>query len=622
MPLSLNSLHRRAFTPLPLGTVRPKGWLEEQLRIQAEGLSGHLDEGFFTDLGSESSWLGGKGESWEMGPYWLDGIVPLAYLLQDSRLQAKVSKWINWTLYNPGEDGWLGPRTDHPDKWWPRAIMLKVLSQYGEATTDWRTEPAMMKYFELLTKSLPNDPLQVWGKFRWGEYLLSLLWLCARRPCPFLDELPEIIHSQGYNWSDHFTYFVIEKKVRQFPNLSTHVVNHAMAIKYPGLWSLFSGREEDRAATDMALEMLDRFHGCASGLFTGDEHLSGLNPSQGTELCAVVEFMYSLEILTSLFGRTSYADRLESLCYNNLPGTFTADMWAHQYDQQANQVICSVEKRDWTNGSDANIYGIAPNYKCCTANFSQGWPKFVSHMWMGTPDGGVAAVALGPSGVAANLNKVHVTITEKTDYPFSGVIEWEIKAQKTARFPLHIRIPGWADGAEITVNRESRKAVEPGTFHIINKVWEDGDRVVLNLPMKLRLSQRYNKSVAVHRGPLTFSLRIGAMWKQIGGEIPHADYEVHPTTKWNYALILDTKHPEKTLEVTEKPVRMPCFSEMNAPVTITAKARELSSWTMEGASAAPPPLSPVKTGTPVEDITLIPYGSAKLRITEFPVAEE
>ena len=482
--------------PLPLGSVLPRGWLKEQLKIQADGLSGHLDE-FWPQLGPDSGWLGGKGESWEIGPYYLDGLVPLAYLLNDGKLKSKVSKWINWTLSNLGEDGWIGPKTTRESQWWPRAVMLKVLTQYAEATGDRRVEPAMAKYFNLLNNTLDEKPLSSWGKFRWGENLVSLMWLCERRNCPALMDIANRIQSQGYNWSDHFNYFMIENKIRHNPNLATHVVNHAMAVKYPGLWSVFSGKKEDREGADNAMKMPSRFHGQATGIFTGDEHLSGLNPSQGTELCAVVEFMYSLEVLVSLFGETSYADILESVAYNNLPGTFSADMWAHQYDQQANQVLCTVEKRDWTNGEDANIYGLEPNYQCCTANFNQGWPKFVSHMWMETSDNGLAAITYGPSEVTISIYNSQVTIIEKTDYPFKGNVEFEIKTSSPAAFPLYLRIPGWVKNASVSINGEKPVSAKSGTFHTLVKKWQNKDKITLILPMELRLSNRFNNAIAV-----------------------------------------------------------------------------------------------------------------------------
>ena len=611
----------RALKPLPLGSILPRGWLREQLKIQAKGLSGHLDE-FWEPVGPNSAWLGGTGESWELGPYYLDGLVPLAYLLEDSGLKKKVSPWVNWTLSNLGSDGWLGPATDHNDQWWPRAVMLKVLAQYAEVTGDLRVEQAMASFFNLMLNTLADKPMKQWAKFRWGEFLVSLIWLCERRDCPLFDDVASLIQSQGYDWSDHFTYFTIENQVRGGTHLATHGVNHAMAVKYPGLWCLFSRSEEDRKASESAIELLDLYHGQATGIFTCDEFLAGKNPSQGTELCSVVEFMFSLETLISLFGKVADADRLESVAYNNLPGTFTADMWAHQYDQQANQVLCTREKRDWWNGEEANLFGLAPNYVCCTANFNQGWPKFVAHLWMATPARGLAAVAYGPSEVTTNIGNAQVTITEKTDYPFKGEIELEIKTSAPIAFPLSLRIPSWADGAMVTLNKERPVPAKPGEFHTIIHRWMKKDRVTLSLPMRLRVSSRYNDAVAVHRGPLTFSERIGSRWTQIAGETPHADYEVRPTTDWNYALIVDKTNPERSFTVRERGVKMPCFSEIKAPVVIEARGRSLPTWGMKGASAAPPPQSPVTTTNKIEKVELIPYGSAKLRITEFPWMEE
>ncbi|MBC7238834.1 MAG: hypothetical protein H5T71_01880, partial [Chloroflexi bacterium] len=90
----MTSLRPLAFEPLPLGSIHPAGWLANQLRLQAEGLSGHLDE-FWPDV-AQSAWIGGTAEGWERGPYWLDGLVPLAFLLEDARLQAKVSHWVDY----------------------------------------------------------------------------------------------------------------------------------------------------------------------------------------------------------------------------------------------------------------------------------------------------------------------------------------------------------------------------------------------------------------------------------------------------------------------------------------------------------------------------------------------
>jgi uncharacterized protein len=92
--LTPNPVMPGVFNLLPLGTVQPKGWLRSQLQIQANGLSGHLDEAW-PDVGSTSGWLGGKGESWERGPYFLDGLIPLAYLLNDERLKAKAQHLLN-----------------------------------------------------------------------------------------------------------------------------------------------------------------------------------------------------------------------------------------------------------------------------------------------------------------------------------------------------------------------------------------------------------------------------------------------------------------------------------------------------------------------------------------------
>jgi len=418
-------LQENAFAPLPLGSVKPQGWLRRQLQIQAEGLSGHLDE-FWPDLGPDSGWLGGKGESWERGPYYLDGLAPLAYLLEDKNLIAKANRWVEWTLSHQRETGAIGP---DPAKgkfaqewqaadWWPNMVMLKVLTQHQEATNDPRVIPLMTKYLKYHLRHAAEKPLVQWASYRWAEELLSIVWLYNRQPDPDLLALARELQKQAFDWKGHYAGFKYPDKVEKKQiKLDTHVVNNAMAMKTSAVWWQVSGDPSDRNAIYQLLEVMDRAHLFPNGVHSGDEHYAGRDPSQGTELCAVVEGMFSFEQLLAILGDPRFGDRLERIAFNALPATFKADMWAHQYDQQPNQVMCSVDKkRNWTsNGPDANIFGLEPNFGCCTANMHQGWPKFAAHLWMASRDEGLAAVAYAPSRVDARVRGgIPIAIVEDT----------------------------------------------------------------------------------------------------------------------------------------------------------------------------------------------------------------
>jgi hypothetical protein len=616
-------LQPSAFLPLPLTSVKPKGWLLEQLRTQANGLSGHLDE-FWPDLGKNSAWLGGTGEGWERGPYYLDGLVPLAYLTGDAQLMAKAKKWMDWTLNHTQPDGWIGPTNQqdpkHSQDWWPNYVMLKALSQYQEATGDPRVIPVMEKYFAYQAKHLEERPLKEWAIFRWQDEVLTIIWLYNRNGDAALLDLARKVRAQGHDWEAQFANFPFKDKVaRPDANLSSHGVNNGMAMKSAPVWWLVSGDPRDRAGLYEMMQGLDRYHGQPEGIFASDEHFAGRDPSQGTELCTVVEAMFSLEVDAAILGDAALGDRLERIAYNALPATLTSDMWAHQYDQQANQVLCSLANRRWsTNGPASNIFGLEPNFGCCTANMHQGWPKLAANLWMATPDQGLAAIAYGPSEVTAMVNGVSVTLDEKTDYPFRDAVTITAKLSRPTEFPLVLRIPRWAEGATVSVNGQAAGGVKRGEYFRIGRKWSNNDRVELKFPMKVHTSTWYNSSIAVERGPLVYSLKIGESWHKIKQTGPAADWEVFPTTPWNYALAIDTSDPSKSVEVKERPIGKQPFSAEGTPVELTVKARRLTSWQLVDDSAGPLPISPVTSRQPEETVTLIPYGAAKLRITAFP----
>jgi hypothetical protein len=345
---------------------------------------------------------------------------------------------------------------------------------------------------------------------------------------------------------------------------------------------------------------------------------------QGVELCSIVEAMLSLETSAEISGDPSLLDRLETISFNALPAALTANIKGLQYYTVPNNVI-SIYGGHGFNQDYANATLPGPNsgFPCCRFNFHMGWPKFIQHSWTATDEGGLAAMTYGPMVMNTLVGGQQVQITEETGYPFEEQIRLRISVNNPITFPLKLRIPGWCSNATVTVNGQAQSGVAADSFLRIANTWTNGDLVVLNFPMQVQVQTNASRAVAIHRGPLVYSLRIGENWTvrtpdPLGQGFD--EFEIRPTTPWNYALQLDPANPAAAFTYSALTTPTNPFDPAQNPITMTAQAKQLPAWTIGwlGTQAFEPPTSPVASTNNLETVTLVPFGSQHLRVSWFP----
>ncbi len=635
-------LRQNPYLELPLGAIKPQGWLREMLVRQKNGATGNLDKLYPLVMNYRNGWLGGDGDQWERGPYWIDGLLPLAYILDDKELIAKTKPWIEWALKSRQSDGYFGPSKDYPSEsgiqrdnsrdWWPKMVMLKILMQYYSATQDPRVINLMTNYFKYQLKELPSKPLDhwtFWARYRGGDNLMAVYWLYNVTGDKFLLELGDLIHEQSFDFTNAFL-----KTDMLSTEGSIHCVNLAQGMKEPMIYYQHHSDRVYLDATKKGFEDIRKYNGMAHGLYGGDEALHGNKPTQGSELCTAVEMMFTLENLLNITGDVGYADKLEKIAFNALPTQTTDDYMARQYFQQANQVMMTRHTRnfDVNHGGTDVCYGLLTGYPCCTSNMHQGWPKFTQNLWYATPDKGLAALVYAPNEVKAYVAEgTQVFLKEETNYPFEETIKFTLttdKKEKTVSFLLHLRVPEWCKKASVKVNGKLLQEAEGNRIVKISREWKSGDVVELQLPMHIFKNTWYENSISIERGPITYALKIGEEISKVSNDkdpVEYGDsyYEIKPTTPWNYGLIEPAENKlQENFKIEKKQVNIYPWSVENAPLIIKTKARRIPSWQLYNDMAGLIPYSiayGLETTDKEEEIILIPYGCSTLRISQFPV---
>ncbi|KPI38106.1 uncharacterized protein AB675_1116 [Cyphellophora attinorum] len=550
------------FEPFPLGSVKPLGWQRQQLDLMAEGLPGRMHE--FYRMVTDAPWMGGHTEYSPLNEaytYYYDGVVPLAYLLEDERLISHVLKSTRYILDNQQhDDGWLGPEQDTRRRnFWGRYPLFLGMMQLAQADPGQEKEVirSMHRFVDLMHEMLQTGYEgyvwkpgalfdQQWGRSRAADMILVLQWLYEHHPHENSDKLHDCIvwmYEMAYDWSYYFQEGVFLKQNLEdhpndlldslFPYL--HVVNAAQGLKSPAVMRRLTHDNHLAEKARIGVDWTFRYHGTPSGAIYGDERQSSQRPFRGTELCSVVESMFSLNYLHQALGDGSFADRSEEAAFNAMPAMILPHWWAHQYVAQTNQPASHELGRTpfWNVGPWGQTFGTEPNYPCCAVRFSTGLPKYIASSFVREGQDHIVHALLGPgelhttlhptsSSGKAGKNKVHITCD--TNYPFTHILTYTVHPHAHP-FRFSIRVPEWniAEQAGIQLfhsgnsSNSSVLPLTPDAHTNLHTLLLPANSSPLTIKVwfgaSVRIEHHESDTISIHHGALLYAYDIPAEYR-------------------------------------------------------------------------------------------------------------
>lgn len=624
------------FSELPVGSVQPRGWIQQWLERQAQGLTGHPENmsypydtcmyaGIIPPPQIKDIWW----KDWwpyEQSAYFVDATTRLSWLINAPDISQRRDANLNYILAhssgtNIGGSHWC----------WPNAVIGRALMAQFSATGDSRVESVMQNWLLASADQITSQGGRSGANFEEAFYLYGLTG------DPRLLELCRKVYT-GY-LQDTNSFCTIAKIQSRKP-FGEHGVTAAEELKLLPLMYSYTGDREALRLARRAYQKILNNDLMADGGIVSEEHLAPASFYSVHESCDITDWSWSFGYMFMASGDASYADLVERTTFNALPGAVTKDFKQVQYFSAANQTEITATNSHTPRWPTRMTYRAAHDVECCPGNINRAMPDYVIRMWMRAADGGLAAVYYGPSEVTATVGGQPVTITEETDYPFRDSIAFHFKCAKPVTFDFQYRIPQWCAGTTVRVNDEALdNAQRPGTFASLDRVFHNGDVVELKLPMTVRIENRFNgQCVSVARGPLVFSLQINELRVEHTNDPPairallgghdikgFPELEFLPQSDWRYGFDASLTNNLQDIKVVESDMTDNPFLESQTPLHLVLPLRPLPDWPANPNSAyagEPAGMPTVKERSVAGDpqwMTMVPYGSTHLRLTTLPV---
>lgn len=510
---------------LPLNSVKPAGWLKDQIRENLNGFVGHLDQ-LAPDLiieddiynkdrlskNSKAKELGalGEGGDWQIQLFWWnsetqsnwrDGYIRSAILANDKLHLEQIEKYVHTILKNQDKDGYLGIYDselrynfdNENGELWAKASLLRGILAWYDYTKDEKILAAVKMAVQNTMDNFPMDASHPFytknpnvGGLSHGltftDVLEQLFYITKdRKYLNYALFLYTDFSEQTIN-EDAQLKRLLDKEEKLFGH-GVHTYEHlrCLAAAYYA-----SGNET-------LLQALKNFESkigtttTVSGGPVGDEWI-GKRPADATnrgyEYCSTHEILHSYASLLAKTADKSYADKIEHLFFNAAQGARHPEKSCIAYLKSDNSYEMSGGLNGDTHDAKQTRYRYSPVHKeaavCCVPNAGRIAPYYVQYMWQKDADGLVASL-LGPSVLETTVNEKKVIITQQTDYPFENKITFVINTRNNL-FTLKIRKPEWAE--KIKVNMPF---TEKNGFITIDKRWQNNDKIVVEFLPEVEL---------------------------------------------------------------------------------------------------------------------------------------
>ena len=606
----------------PPGAVKPAGWIRDVAEAQRDGYTGHMDE-FDVQFGRawrETTQPRGKDMAWnadpgawscEGGAYWFDGLVRLAYQLDDPDLKALASNRLETVLSKMSDRAigfcWWLDRNDpaHVGEmrdsggWlvWVSGMFARPVCAWHEATGDRRAVSALGQAFgnDLFGydnfATTPSGAYEAWRRSGDPRVAAALDAFCSQlkdRPKDLPRVFTQYARSPDPNLAETLT-------IRRRHQWAIGMATRHGVIASESLLSvldayLWTGNTDWLQAVRGWYGFFDAYMRQPYGVTTMDEEWGYPGPGRGTETCVVAAESWTRINLLAALGEGKWGDDVERAFFNAGPNCVTPDFRRHVYMQQPNRTEANDLSDCSFSGDPGEFLGRydAKHWPlCCTAALNRILPDYVQAMWMTSADGGIAATLYGPCTFGTELRCGRFELEESTSYPFEETIGIFVKAAPDGEVPVRLRLPSWCAAEEIRLNGEPVRFVRENGFAKIVRRWRKGDALALRFPMKPTVGKmddytdRRTNYGFVSLGPILFA-------KDLTGadaNVPAGD------------------------------VRAPSLAEDAASRIDVLRTAMPAKWGWKSAESAVRLKVPAADG---KDLDLVPYGCAKLRISLFP----